>query len=479
MKPSFSRIFWFALAALLLVSRAAHVNVLWADEDYHVAVGVQTLLGKVLYRDVWYDKPPLDALLMALIGAWPGWPLRLFSVVLELAGAAVAFRFASRLWTEREGYLAAAAFVFFHVFYFAATAIPVEPDTIMILPHLLAVYWAWCKRPLWAGFAAGFAFLLNTKGLFVLAACFLFFPAGWPALAAGFVIPCAAMGGWLVSQGAFGAYVDQAWRWSVLYASNPPPEPFYTPLVRLGNWLAFHAALVLGGGFAWTRIEDRVMRWKLMGWLGISLIAATIGWRLPPHYLHQLFPALVLLGSCGIAGILVRRGWWQVILIAAVVIPMVRFTPRYAELIADDLRGEAHSWRDVSMDRESREGAELVRKIARPGDTIFIWGYRPNVVAYTRLTVAGQMWESQPVTMVPADRHLKLFEPLDAGWAVRNQAVLLASRPTIIVDGLSAYNPQLDIHTFPALREWMKQYCAAGSAGLGMTVYLLCEQRYP
>jgi hypothetical protein len=469
------RTFWISLAIILLLSRAAHVNVLWADEDYHLAVGLQTFLGKMLYRDVWYDKPPLNALLLVLIGGWPGWPLRLASVAMELAGAAVAYRFASRLWGQREGYIAAGAFVFFHVFYFAATAIPVEPDTLMILPHLLAVYWAWSKRPVLAGFAAGLAFLLSTKGLFVLAACFLFYPSGWLLLSAGFLAPCAVMGGWLVSQNAFAAYVDQVWRWGMLYAANPPPEPWSTPLVRLGNWLAFHSALVLGCGFAWRRIEDRALRWKLAGWIGIALIAATIGWRLPPHYLNQVFPALVTLGSRGIATLLVRRSWWQVILLAAVVIPIGRFGPRYVELLAEDLRGEAHGWRDVTMDRESRDGAALVQRIARPGDTIFVWGYRPNVVAYTRLPVSGQMWESQPITLVPADRHLKLYEPLDADWAERNQTELLRTRPAIIVDGLSAYNPQLDIHNFSRLAEWMKRYCKAGTAGRGMTVYRLCE----
>jgi hypothetical protein len=374
------------------------------------------------------------------------------------------------LWSDREGYIAAAGFVFFHVFYFAATAIPMEPDTLMILPHLLAVYLAWSKRPTWAGAVAGLAFLLNTKGLFVLAACFLFFPAGWLALAAGFLVPCAAMGAWLISQGALSDCIDQVWRWGMLYAANPPPEPFTTPLVRLGNWLAFHAALVLGAFFS-----DRKVRLRLAAWLGISLIAATIGWRLPPHYLNQVFPPLLILGTSGLAAILARRDLWRWVLLAAVLIPIIRFTPRYVELIADDLRGEPHTWRDVSMDAESRQASQAILKFARPGDTIFVWGYRPNVVAYTRLPIAGQMWESQPVDMVPADRHLKLFEPLDAVWAARNQAKLTASRPTILVDGLSAYNPQLDIHTLPGLADWVKQYCKVGDPIRGITLYRLCQ----
>jgi hypothetical protein len=477
MSNSSNRVFWFALAALLLISRAAHLNILWADEDYHLAVAVQALHGKMLYRDVWYDKPPLNALLMLLIGGWPGWPLRIASVVLELAAAVVAFRFASRLWTAREGYIAAALFVFFHVFYFAYTVMPLEPDTLMVLPHLLAIYWAWSKRPALAGLAAGLAFLLNTKGIFILPACLLFYPAGWLALAAGFAAPCAAMGGWLISQGAFGDYLDQIWRWGFLYAANPQEEPPSGPALRFASWLAFHSALLLGSGFALARIQDRTLRWKLALWAGVSLVAVSVGWRFPPRYLNQLFPPLLILGSAGIAVLLARRTWWQLILLAAIVVPVVRFTPRYVQLLAEDWRGQQHDWRDATMDRESRDGAAIVNKLAKPGDTIFIWGYRPNVVVYTRLAVVGQMWESQPVTGIPADRHLSVEVPLDAAWAAENQAELLLTHPTFIVDGLSAYNIELDIFKYPKMAEWMKPYCDVGKAGRGMTVYRLCDPR--
>jgi hypothetical protein len=196
---------------------------------------------------------------------------------------------------------------------------------------------------------------------------------------------------------------------------------------------------------------------------------------MPPRYLNQLFPPLLLLASFGTAAILARRGVWRWIVVVAVLVPLVRFAPRYAQLIVDDLRGTSHMWSDVSMDTESRVAGAVVNRIARPGDTIFVWGYRPNVVAYTRLPIAGQMWESQPVTTVPADRHLKLFDPLDPAWAARNQAKLVSTRPTIIVDGLSAYNPRLDIHTITSLERWLKQYCKVGDAIRGITIYRLCE----
>ncbi len=159
------------------------MNILWADEDYHLAAAIQILHGKMLYRDVWYDKPPLTALVAVLFGAWPGWPLRIASTVIAAVSSAVAFRFASALWGRREGYWAAGLLAFSLIFYLPAATIPLEPDTLMILPHLAAVYLAWKQKPLLAGIVAGLAFAMNIKGLAVLLACLVFAPAAWPLAA--------------------------------------------------------------------------------------------------------------------------------------------------------------------------------------------------------------------------------------------------------------------------------------------------------
>jgi hypothetical protein len=459
------------LAVAIFLSRAAHVNILWADEDYHLAEAVQVLHGKMLYRDVWYDKPPLTALLFTLFGAWPGWPLRLFSILLELAGAVVSYRFARSLWTRREGMFAAALFVFFHIFYFASAAIPVEPDTLMVLPHLAAVYCAWRGRSLWAGVLSGVAFLLNTKGLFVLAACVAISPAGGGMMLAGFAGLVAIAAAWLGTQRAFGDYIEQVWRWGMLYASHPQPEAWWAPLGRLGSWFSFHAALILGC----LVMLDRNKRVKWVLWLAISLTATCIGWRFVPRYMDQLFPALLIAASWGIST-MTKQPVARWVVIALLTFPVIRFGPRYVDLLRDDLRQEPHQWSDISMDLESRGAGIALRAMAHPGDTIFVWGYRPNVVAYSRLSVAGQLWDSQPITTVPADRHLGNDTRLDETWARANQEKLIQTKPTFIVDGLSAYNPALDIHKFPMLAEWLEQhYCNAGSSGKGITLYNRCK----
>jgi hypothetical protein len=203
-----------------------------------------------------------------------------------------------------------------------------------------------------------------------------------------------------------------------------------------------------------------------------------VGWRFSPHYLNQLLPPLAIAGARGICLLagearapLRRLG--AVALAAAALVAAFRFGPRYFLLAADDLAGRPHAWRDVALDQESRQTAALVRTLAKGGDTIFIWGYRPNIVVYTRLPVASRMWESQPLTGVPADRHLRDARSVDPDWATRNRAELVHSSPSILVDGLSAYNPRLDIGGYNNLADWFKRYCLAGRVG-GTAVYQLC-----
>ena len=463
--------FWAGLGATLLASRLAHINILWADEDYHLAAAIQVLQGKMLYRDVWYDKPPLNALLLALFGAWPGWPLRIASTALAIGCSVAIYRFAAAVWSEREGFLAAGLLAFFQIFYFPNAVLTLEPDTFLVLPHILAVYWAWKGRGLAAGMAAGVAFLLHPKAALILLPCVVFAPGEWLRLATGFVLPNLVAVGWLMTQGAWPAYLEQVWQWGVLYTASPPDELAMDKWLRLAGWFGFHSALLVGVAWHWRAGPRKNWRW--IAWCVIALVAAGLGWRFSPRYLNFLLPPLVMIGSAGLLRATPRRIAWAAAVIA-LAIPAVRFGPRNITLAAENFAGAPHSWADVQMDRESRAGATLIRAIQRPGDTLFIWGYRPNVVVYTRLPVASRLWDSQAVTGVPADRHLGNATPIDAERASRNRLELSRMSPAILVDGLSAYNPRLDIRRFPDLAEWFARYCAVPSSPAGLRVYRLC-----
>jgi hypothetical protein len=147
------------------------------------------------------------------------------------------------------------------------------------------------------------------------------------------------------------------------------------------------------------------------------------------------------------------------VLALLLLIPLIRFGPRYVQVAMHQ------PWSDVAMDRDSREAAALVRGMAKPGDTMFIWGYRPELWVYTRLRDATRYLDSQPLTGVPADRHLTQSVPVTEEGPRAARVELARSRPDFVLDGLSAFNAKLAMGVYPELREWFAQYKLVARTG--------------
>jgi len=448
-----ARYFFAALFLILLAARLCHVDILWAEEDLPMAAAKQVAFGKTLYRDAWFDKPPLMASIYLLWGVRTGWVLRLAGAIYALLACALAYGFARNLWTDREGFWAAGLLGFFLVFDFPSAVIPLAADLTMLAPHLAAVWLAYRGRAFWSGAMAGVAFLVNTKGLFVLAACVVWC---WPSLALiglGFLASNAIAALWMAWTGALIPYLDQVWRWGFLYAGSTFVEhPLWNGIVRTADWIGFHAALVAAAGW-WLRAFDK-FRWKMLAWAAISLLAAVVGWRFFPRYFFQLLPVLVIAASRGMV-VMERK---RAIALSLLVIPLIRFGPRYAMLARDLATGEPHQWADVAMDQDSRSAAHLARDLLHAGDTLFVWGFRPELFVYTGLPSATRFLDSQPLTGVPADRHLTQSAPVAADFTRANREELARSRPTLVMDGLSLYNPALAMDRYPDLRAWLAEY---------------------
>ena len=467
-----ARTFFAALFLILLATRLCHVDILWAEEDLPMAAATQMKLGKTLYRDIWFDKPPLLPSIYLAWGVYPGWPLRLADALLALLACALAYAFARDLWSAREGFWAAGLLGFFLIFDFPSAAIPVAADLAMLAPHVAAIWLAFQGRAFWSGVLAGVAFLLNTKALFVLAACAAWC---WPEislLVAGFFLPAAIAAAWLASAGALVPYIDQVWRWGFLYAGSTFLEhPVRDGVVRTADWFGFHAALA-AGVLGSRHGMQRPVRWKLTAWAVLSFAAAMVGWRFFPRYYFQLLPVMVIAGARGM--VVTKR--WRVLALALLLIPLIRFGPRYVMLARDLVTHQPHAWSDVALDLDSREAARIVRGLARPGDTLFVWGFRPDLWVYTGLAAATRFLDSQPLTGVPADRHLTQSGAVPAEFTRANREELARSRPTFVMDGLSRYNATLAMDRYAELRPWLAHYQEAARTR-GIVIYRISKQQ--
>lgn len=452
------RLFFLLLFALLLAARLCHVEILWAEETLPLAAAQQMRAGKVLYRDIWFDKPPFAPVLYRALGGEPGWRPRLAGALYGLLCCWIAWGFARDLWGRREGFWAAGLLGFFLIFDFASSVIPLAADLLMLAPHLAAVWLAWKRRPLWAGVLAGVAFTISPKGLLVLAVCAWWAPS-W-ALLAGFAAVTGAASAWMWSAGALTGYWDEVWRWGRIYAGTTFVDaPVGNGIARTFNWAGFHAAIVIAavGQASWPEVDKR-RRWLV--WLLISLAGVAAGLRFFPRYYFQILPVVVLLAARGFAEMRGRRRVVALLLL----IPLVRFAPTYFMAARDA------GWRDTAMDRDSRAAAAMVSAAAKAGDTLFVWGYRPEIYVYAHLPAATRFLDSQPLTGVPADRHLTQSTPVETEESRARRAELAASRPTFVVDGLGEYNRRLALSEFGDLRAWMAGYREVGRSA-GSVIY--------
>jgi hypothetical protein len=427
-----------------VTARLCHTGIIWVEEAYPTAAAIQILHAKSLYLDVWFDKPPLLAYTYLLWGAQIGVPLRIAGAAFVFLCCLGAWKFARDLWGPREGLAAALATGFFLTFGIPSAVLALAPDLLMLLPHLTAVFLAWRGRVFWSGLLAGLAMLINVKAAFVLAACVLWAGRAWPWLLIGFAIPNAAAFAW------FGQpYFDQVWRWGLLYSERS--FQLATGFTRTLNWAGFNCALVASAAYAFWKEKN----WRMAGWLLLSLIAVAAGWRFFPRYYFQLLPVMVLMAARGYV-LLGRR--CRVVLLLLLLIPLVRFGPRYVTLANDLLHDRETEWSDLVMNQDSHAAAD---RIDRQG-TLLVWGYRPDIFAYTRLPAGSRFLDSQPLTGVLADRHLTNSDAVAPELAARNRNELIQTRPTWIVDGLGPLNPALAITNYPDLRDWLANYREVG-----------------
>ena len=414
-----------------------------------MAAAQQVVDGKTLYRDAWFDKPPLIAAFYVPLGARPGWPLRLAGALYALLVCSIAYGFARDIWSPAEGMWAAGLAGFFLIFDLPSAVIPIASDLLMLAPHLAAVWLAWKRRPLWSGVLAGVAFWVSPKGMFVAAACALWNPSGIPLLAAGFASVSAAAAAWLWAAGALPTYWEQVWRWGFLYAGAPlTAHPLRDGLVRTANWAGFHVAPVVAAAvFLWLARKAQSLKW--IAWCAVCVIGLAAGLRFFPRYYFLLLAPLVLMAARGFTLLGNRRATAMLLLL----IPAIRFGPRYVRLAMGD-----SDWTDTLMDRDSRQAASLIGKLASSGDTLFVWGYRPELYIYTRIPAATRYLDCQPLTGVPADRHLTEATALEGEAASRRRIELAQTNPTFVADGLSVYNPKLGINHYRELRTWFAKY---------------------
>jgi hypothetical protein len=190
-------------------------------------------------------------------------------------------------------------------------------------------------------------------------------------------------------------------------------------------------------------------------WIALSFVGVILGLRFFPRYYFLLLPPMIIAAARGWS--LVSRSRLAIAgLLVLLAIPFIRFGPRYITVA----RGA--EWADLSMDSDSRAASAMLRGRAQPGDTLFVWGYRPDIFIDSELPAGTRFLESQPISGVLADRHLFSTQSMPLEFTEANRKELLTTKPTWVVDGLGLYNPSLALASRSELRTWFEQYAEVG-----------------
>ncbi|BDC50244.1 hypothetical protein F183_A25600 [Bryobacterales bacterium F-183] len=393
-----------AILILALASRLSHKDVVWIEEAYPAAAAIQMSdYGLAIYQDFWFDKPPGAVYFYRLFGAQTGVPLRLMGALFVCLSALLAFLAARRIWDDEVAALWAAAFVaLFLAFDHPAAVMAIAPDLLMVPVQLLALYLAASRRYVWAGVACGVAFWINPKAVFA-ALALVVWSRSW-VLAVSAAVAALAMVAPYWSQG----FYEQVIVWGRMYSADPPEG--INGWKQTAAWVWFHAALVVGA------IVAREPRWLVP--IAINAVAVVLGLRFFPRYYFQLLPLVAVVAARGVS---LSKSWVRYVIVALLLIPVVRFgrvSPPANQLALYE------------------DSVAAAAKLTDRQATLFVWGYRPDLLILTRMKLGAPYLDSQPVNGVLADRHLVSSKPSTEG----RRSVIAAD---YVADGLGLLNPAL------------------------------------
>jgi 4-amino-4-deoxy-L-arabinose transferase-like glycosyltransferase len=414
------------IALVLLLALPVVTYPLGRDQGEFAVLGRGLLNGRVPYIDLWNPKPPavfyVYAAAMALFGQTVS-ALRLIDLLIA-PPIALSLAWLGRRWGgARVGLWAA---LLFAVFYFTETFWTLtQNDGIALLPMTLAVVCAvkaaegkrraaaWA---LGAGLLAGWVFWF--KYPFVLFAAALPLMAGLLAApevrhrlpgaavvyAAGFSLVLLAGTGVLVSLGAWEALIESARVTSAYTARGFVPAEFSAAMsVALGyRWSHWGLLFLLAAaGLAISLRRRERAAYAALAWLNAGLLIMLAQAKGYDYHWLPMLPPLVLFGARAIdAGLvaLARRlsvrfarlaGWLAAgaLLLALAGSTWGRALPYVtgAQPLHDYYRGfQAGEF----IAEESQQVADFLRARVVPGDSLFIWGFRPEVYFLSQLNPA-------------------------------------------------------------------------------------------
>jgi hypothetical protein len=442
---------WPLLIALAVVAMAGLPTLNFAygpDQALFAYIGNGLAHGKTLYVDLWDVKPPGVFWVYALATRMPfGFHgVRAFDLLYTLVTVVTAYALAARWWGRSTG---AVAGLLYGVVYVTSSGYweSAQADSFMVLPVILGVL-AWEERgrvrgrrgALLAGLAFGVAFQFRPViALLPLGLAVWDLWSAWGRreamrrvllLIAGAVLVQAltllylAAGGalhdYLYAQFVFGGHYA---RLGGYYFPDGVTAANFLPGVRNAlvwfttTWLLLTVPGLIAVFVGGVLRTDRAVRLAAL-LSGAAVLSVIVQTKFFIYHWHPVLALLAMLAawtaSAAWRALRRRLSRPRAVAVAVVVVGgLVLLCPRITDGLAEwpDLVRYViqPSYRTAYYDRfgtydapgysfrASEEVSDYIRARTRPGDTIFVWGYDPNVYVMTGRDSASRFLSFLPL----------------------------------------------------------------------------------
>ena len=470
------------------------------DSGVHMTAAVEILRGRVLYRDLWENRPPgihyVNALTFALFGATLP-VIRAANVAMLFVNALVFSVLARRFMARRAVWPVTLLFLL----YLGGRANRDECDAIelyMVLPMMVAAgcglrfldgrKWPWAVA---AGAAGGLAVLFKQPGAaagVAVALAVAWANAGekrgglrtlraWGLMAAGGLAVAVVPLLYFAAHGALGDMWDCVWTYNALYTGDVGLTDRLGVMAfgftRVGSalllWLGCAGIAV---GVVWSRRatpgprREGLAHWVLLGlWAALDLAAVCYPGFRNPHYFMQLAPSWTLLMGAWVSRVWFTRregstarkvGCLLVLLVAAAGLLNAVLHQSRAARDAIQRRMREHKF------TLNEAFAFYVGRRTNPDEAICLWGAEPVVYFEARRPVASRYFFTYPLQMPGYDNATRVeqfLEDLDRTRPVYVIDLSLESEYAAPLLGSKPLGPRFSYDRFGPIRDYVaKRY---------------------
>lgn len=405
----------------------------YGDEGVYEVVGAALRSGRILYSQIWDNKPPLLYVIYAVFNG-DQFYVRLASLVAGLLSVLVFFAVAKKLFKNRFS-------VYFSTFFFAIMfGLPVlegniaNAENFMILPTLISFYLLFCLErknkfliTALAGIILSVSFLTKIVALFDFAA----FGASLLALrffervsfkradiireiksliigleqevilGIFFAIPVLLTVVYFISKNAFSDFFRAAFSQNVGYVAYGNYFLFPNGLLYLKLFLLIASVLI---AFRWRRILGH-SGLIIFIWLFLSLFSAFFSARPYTHYLLVLLPSFALLTGF----VFEKNNLWKVTVPILLIILFfvnqnfkfyAKIIPYYGNYFSFITGGSVTPYRsffDSNVPRDYDLASFINIKTAK-NEGVFLWGDDPQIYALSGKLPPGRYTVSYHIT---------------------------------------------------------------------------------